>query len=160
MDIEKLKPQVLALGKIYRVLYDENVTAASINIATMRPMRGYTERMIKMQRKGKITAKMEKQLTVLTDIIQVDDWIDIMDTVLPLELQSIWQIGFYAGPDENRLKTLRKSKNMTQNELAIAIGVTQKDVSRWESGNVRPTTTSLVKLAKVFGCKVDDLIEE
>lgn len=36
------------------------------------------------------------------------------------------------------LAELRKSKNLTQEELGDKIGVTNKTVSRWENGNYLP----------------------
>lgn len=58
------------------------------------------------------------------------------------------------------IKELRKASDVSQVELAQAIGVTQGAVSRWESGDVKPTIDKLVAIARFFGCKVDDLIDK
>ena len=58
-----------------------------------------------------------------------------------------------------RLKQLRKAKNLTQQELADRLGVSNKSVSRWESGSY-PDIAMLGKLAKELGVTVDDLLGE
>ena len=58
----------------------------------------------------------------------------------------------------NRIKELRESKNMSQPALAKLIGVSMHSVWRWENGKVEPRACELQELAKVFNCKVDDLL--
>lgn len=58
-----------------------------------------------------------------------------------------------------RLKQYRKAKNMTQQELADRLGVSNKSVSRWESGSY-PDVATLGPLAKALGVTVDDLLGE
>ncbi len=57
-----------------------------------------------------------------------------------------------------KLETLRKSKDLTQSDLAAKIGVYQKDISRWENGARTPDIESLKKLAAALDCKIDDLV--
>lgn len=49
---------------------------------------------------------------------------------------------------------------MTQMQVANALGVTNAAVSQWETGKTMPKGESLLKLAKIFGCTVDELLEE
>lgn len=56
------------------------------------------------------------------------------------------------------LYTLRKEKGMTQTELADLLGVTNKAVSKWETGESYPETSLLVPIANVFGITVDELL--
>ena len=58
-----------------------------------------------------------------------------------------------------RLKSLRKAKNMTQQELADLLGVSNKSVSRWETGGY-PDVTMLSPLARALGVTVDELLGE
>lgn len=58
------------------------------------------------------------------------------------------------------LKKIRKLHKISQIELAQEIGVTQGAVSQWESGSAKPTLENLVAIARLFGCKVDDLIDK
>ena len=59
-----------------------------------------------------------------------------------------------------RLKNYRLAKGMTQQDLADAIGVSNKTVSRWESGGGYPDVGLLVPLAEALGVTVDDLLNE
>ena len=54
----------------------------------------------------------------------------------------------------------RLAADMTQGQLAEAVGCTQKDVSRWERGVYSPRVDVLVKMAEVLGCSIDDLIKK
>ena len=58
-----------------------------------------------------------------------------------------------------RLKGYRRDKNLTQQELADLLGVSNKTVSRWESGGGYPDVPLLVPLARALGVTVDDLLE-
>ena len=58
----------------------------------------------------------------------------------------------------NYLYALRKSRGMTQQELADKLGVTNKAVSKWETGEAFPETAQLVPLSDIFGVTVDDLL--
>lgn len=58
-----------------------------------------------------------------------------------------------------RLRQFRKNKSMTQQDLADLLGVSNKSVSRWESGSY-PDVALLGSLAKVLGVTVDDLLGE
>ena len=57
----------------------------------------------------------------------------------------------------SRLRQYRKEKKMTQQELADALGVSNKSVSRWESGGY-PDVALLGPLAAALGVTVDDLL--
>ncbi len=59
---------------------------------------------------------------------------------------------------DNKIRSLRLAKKITQKELAEMIGVLQKDISRWETGVISPSVESLIKISKAFECKIDDLI--
>ena len=48
---------------------------------------------------------------------------------------------------------------MTQEQMAAALGCSQKDVSRWERGVHSPRVDVLIKMADVLGCRIDDLID-
>lgn len=57
----------------------------------------------------------------------------------------------------DRLRMYRKAKNLTQQELADLLGVSNKSVSRWESGSY-PDVAMLGPLANALGVTVDDLL--
>lgn len=57
-----------------------------------------------------------------------------------------------------KLKTLRKEKNLTQEALAAMLGVERTTVTMWETGQNIPPTKYLVTLADSLGCTLDDLL--
>lgn len=57
-----------------------------------------------------------------------------------------------------KLQELRKSKGMTQEELAEALYVSRTAVSKWESGRGYPNIDSLKELSRFFSVSVDDLL--
>lgn len=56
------------------------------------------------------------------------------------------------------LKILRKSRNLTQKEVANAIGITFQNYSYYETGRTKPTPEMLCALADFFGVTVDELL--
>ena len=57
-----------------------------------------------------------------------------------------------------KLQELRKSKGLTQEELAEALFVSRTAVSKWESGRGYPSIDSLKMISRYFSVSVDDLI--
>ena len=53
---------------------------------------------------------------------------------------------------------LRKEKNMTQEQLAEKVGVTDKSVSRWENGKTMPDLSLLPILSKELNVEVSELL--
>ncbi len=58
------------------------------------------------------------------------------------------------------LRRLRLAKNLTQEQMAGALGVSAQSVSRWECGNTLPDITLLPDIARLFCVTVDDLFRE
>lgn len=58
----------------------------------------------------------------------------------------------------NFIAGLRKSKSMTQKELAEKLGVTDKAVSKWERGLGYPDISILPSLADVFAVTVEEIL--
>lgn len=56
------------------------------------------------------------------------------------------------------IKELRKSRNMTQDTLASALGVQRTTISMWETGQSLPRAELLPKLAAALGCTIDELL--
>ena len=57
-----------------------------------------------------------------------------------------------------KLQELRKSRGLTQEELAELLFVSRAAVSKWESGRGYPNIESLKELAKFFSVTVDELL--
>lgn len=57
-----------------------------------------------------------------------------------------------------KLQKLRKSRSLTQEELAEALFVSRTAVSKWESGRGYPSIDSLKEISRFFSVSIDELI--
>lgn len=57
-----------------------------------------------------------------------------------------------------KLQELRKSRNLTQEELAEALYVSRTAISKWESGRGYPSIDSLKAISKFFSVSIDELL--
>ncbi len=53
---------------------------------------------------------------------------------------------------------VRKEKNITQEELAVILGVNVKSISRWENGRTMPDLSLLPILAKELNIEISELL--
>ena len=56
------------------------------------------------------------------------------------------------------LAELRKENNLTQAELGEKLGVTNKTISRWETGNYMPPVEMLEELSNMYGMSINELL--
>lgn len=56
-----------------------------------------------------------------------------------------------------RLKNLRREKNLGQIQLAKELGVGKSVISLWELDGCEPTLSNLVKIAEFFDVSIDYL---
>ena len=54
----------------------------------------------------------------------------------------------------------RRSKGMTQQELADLLKTTRSTVAMWESGESFPRADKLPQIARILGCTIDDLFRD
>lgn len=57
-----------------------------------------------------------------------------------------------------RIKELRLERNLTQSEVAKAIGTSQRNIGRWENGENEPAAVYVKALAEFFGVRADYLL--
>lgn len=57
-----------------------------------------------------------------------------------------------------KLQELRKSRGLTQEELAEALFVSRTAISKWESGRGYPSIDSLKEISRYFAVSIDDLL--
>lgn len=57
-----------------------------------------------------------------------------------------------------RIKHLRKSKNLTQEHFAEIIGVSRTAVAKWENGYAEPTLQNIVRISEIFDVSSDYLL--
>lgn len=58
----------------------------------------------------------------------------------------------------NNISERRKAKGMTQEELAVNLGVSPQAVSKWENNLSCPDISLLPEISKLFGISVDELL--
>ena len=59
-----------------------------------------------------------------------------------------------------KIYTLRKGQNLSQEALAEKLGVSRQSVSKWETGEATPEVTKLLSLSKIFGVTTDYLLND
>ncbi|MDE6148567.1 MAG: helix-turn-helix domain-containing protein [Ruminococcus sp.] len=57
------------------------------------------------------------------------------------------------------LQFLRKTKNITQEDLAEALNVSRQSVSKWESDATFPEMDKIIQICDIFSCSMDSLIK-
>ncbi len=60
----------------------------------------------------------------------------------------------------NNIRSLRKSKRMSQEELAIKLNVVRQTVSKWENGISVPDSEMLIRISEVLNTPVNILLGE
>lgn len=56
------------------------------------------------------------------------------------------------------LKSLRKSYNLSQQDLADKINVSKQTISKYEKGIAEPNFHTLIEVSRTFNCSLDDLV--
>lgn len=59
---------------------------------------------------------------------------------------------------DQKIKTLREKRGITQSELANQLGITRSGVNAWEMGISTPSTQYIIILAKFFNVSTDYLL--
>lgn len=57
-----------------------------------------------------------------------------------------------------RIKTLRTARGLSQVELGKKLGVSKQSVSNWENDNIQPSVDMLIRIARFFGTSTDYLL--
>lgn len=60
---------------------------------------------------------------------------------------------------KNSVRVERAIKDITQQELAQAVGVSRQTINSIESGNYVPSTVLSLKIARYFGEATDDIFQ-
>ena len=152
---------------------------AAFEQAALRPATGFAMAHNLAMTYRVITHSLSKQLASVLD--RVNYFPDDPDERLTLLEQGVWQLAYYRALsgcppywDDPRsttdaprsttdapqgIKECRKIKGMTQQEVAKKMYCTQTDVSRWETGSVKPSRATLEKLAEVLECPIEWMAE-
>ncbi len=57
----------------------------------------------------------------------------------------------------SKLKEQREKKHISQNDLASAVGVTQRHIAFIESGDRKPSMELAFKIARKLECSIEDI---
>ena len=61
---------------------------------------------------------------------------------------------------KDNLKTLRKNKGLSQEELSVKLNVVRQTVSKWEQGLSVPDAEMLISISEVFDTPVSTILGE
>ncbi len=61
---------------------------------------------------------------------------------------------------KNRLEELRKARDMRQEDLAQALGVSRQTVISLEKGKYNPSLALAFKLARVFALPIEEIFDD
>lgn len=61
---------------------------------------------------------------------------------------------------KDNLKTLRKNKGLSQEELSIKLNVVRQTISKWESGLSIPDAEMLITISEIFETPVSEILGE
>lgn len=56
------------------------------------------------------------------------------------------------------IRQLRIARNLSQVDLAKALGVTKQSISNWENNNIQPSIDMLIHLSRFFSVSTDYLL--
>ena len=59
----------------------------------------------------------------------------------------------------DNLQHLRATRNMTQEQLAMLLGVSRQSVTKWEAEKASPEMDKLLKICSIFDCTLDELVQ-
>ena len=59
----------------------------------------------------------------------------------------------------DNLQHLRATRNMTQEQLAVLLGVSRQSVAKWEAERSYPEMDKLLRMCDLFDCALDDLVK-
>lgn len=61
---------------------------------------------------------------------------------------------------KDNLKTLRKNKGLSQEELSVKLNVVRQTISKWESGLSVPDAEMLITISEIFETPVSEILGE
>ena len=61
---------------------------------------------------------------------------------------------------KDNIKTIRNSKGLSQEELAIKLNVVRQTISKWEQGLSVPDAEMLINISEVFEIPVSEILGE
>lgn len=121
-----------------------------IEWAAQRPFSGLGKIIFSARQLHLLSPELDDQIGEALN--EINRYPEDTEEVQPLENQCSWDLGYYAGKSKRPLSgafdiaQARKTRGITQAQLANIIGVDQALISRWESGKISPNAENLQKL--------------
>ena len=82
-------------------------------------------------------------------------WVEYYATIYLVEKYSTEEVIV----ELNSIKRKRLEAGLTQEALAEKLDVEKSTISKWETGEALPSIPNLLKLADIFECSLDELLE-
>ena len=60
----------------------------------------------------------------------------------------------------DKLATLRKANNLSQEQLADKLNVSRQSVSKWESGDTYPDMSKMIQMCEILNCTLPELMDD
>jgi len=60
----------------------------------------------------------------------------------------------------NRIRQLRKERNLSVNDVCEALNVSAQALGKWQQGKCLPSIDNLLALSRLFQTQIDDIIVE
>ena len=93
----------------------------------------------------------ESMAAYIKELIRMDMTIDSKD-------KNISEHNYKGATVGNRIKEIRMSRGLTQAQVADRLNLSEKTVSSWEVDRTEPSFENIQQLAKVFSCKLGELL--
>lgn len=58
-----------------------------------------------------------------------------------------------------QLKSIRREKHLSQDDLANQLFISRQSISKWENGEAMPDLENLVRLAEILHVSLDELVK-
>ena len=144
------KDELYQLGKIFCWICDalgENHPTENVALqGQMYPLQIVTELINKLRARGTVPRSLDNRITLAFKKVN-----HIYTEPVPLANRADWFLGYAAAERGLRLVAARKSKKMTQVEVAKKLDITQQALCRWETAETSHTPESVKKLESLLG---------
>lgn len=151
--MDNLKEQVYLLGQIYSklcsVLPNTVASPESFGRACRTPMKEITVLQIKAIQSRCMTNDVKEYIELRFCDIDTECNELFGESVLPIELQGTFQIGYSHAQTNDDLKKLIAKTGLTQQEIGKKLGVAGNTVSRWALGQSKPSAQKQYEIEKL-----------
>lgn len=154
------------LGQLYKELATAVYGKRGANVAELQnarifPMYGISLLITKAHALHKVTPQLDLQIMYVFNDLPDDVELGT-EHPLSLEQQSSFILGYQFGlgkvaPPNIGLQAVRNRAGLTAKQLAEKIGVTLRQVQRWESGDSRPPLSDAQRLAELLDTDINVL---